>query len=122
MADVNDLVRLRCQISAISTTFDHYWGRGSKLQNFCLFVYMRIISIYPRKLAILGNIEFASSHPNSLTHVQRHFTKPGSQAEVKLLGLLFDNEGVNKIIPVDGPETPKGLNDIAVIFLALFVP
>ncbi len=122
MADVDDLVRLRRQTSAPSTMFDHYQGRGSKLQKFCLFVYMRVISIYPCKLAILGNIEFVSSHPNSLTHVQQHFTKPGSQAEVKLLGPLFDNDGVSEIIPVDGPETPEGFNNIAVILLALFVP
>ncbi len=122
MADVDDLVRLWRQTSAPSTMFDHYWGRSSKLQNFCLFVYICVISIYPRKLAISGDIEFASSHLNSLTHVQRHFTKSGSQAEVKLLGPLFDNDGVGKIIPVDGPETPEGLNNIAVILLVLFVP
>ncbi len=122
MADVDDLVRLRCQTSAPSTTFDHYWGRGSKLQNFCLFIYMRVINIYPRKLAISSDIEFVSSHPNSLTHVQRHFTKPRSQAEVKILGPLFDNDGIGEIIPVDRPETPEGLNDIAVILLTLFVP
>ncbi len=122
MADVDDLVRLQYQISALFTTFDHYWGRGSKLQNFGLFVYMRIISIYPHKLAISGGIDFASSHPNSLTYVQQHFTKPGSQAEVKLLRPLFDNDGGGKIIPVDGSETLEGLNNIAIILLTLFVP
>ncbi len=98
MTDVDDLVRLRRQISALSIMFDNYWGRDSKLQNFCLFIYIHIISIYPRKLAISSDIEFASSHPNNLTHVQRHFTKPGSQAEVKLLWPLFDNDGVGEII------------------------
>ncbi len=69
MADVDDLVRLRRQTSAPFTIFDHYRGRGSKLQNFCLFVYIRVISIYSRKLAISGDIKFASSHPYSLIHV-----------------------------------------------------
>lgn len=122
IVDVDDLVRLRHQISAPSTTFDQYWGQGSKLQKFSIFVYMCVISIYPRKLAISSNIEFVFSHANNLTHVQQYFIKRGSQAEFKLLGPLFDNNSVGKIIPADGPETPEGLNDIAIIFLALFVP
>lgn len=121
-SDVDDLVRLRRQTSAPSTTFDHYCGRGSRLQNFCLFVYMRVIGIYPRKLAIQGDIEFAPSHRHNLTHVQRHFTKPGSQAEVKLLGQLFNSDGLGETMSIEGPETAEGLNDIAVILLALFVP
>lgn len=122
MADVDDLIRFRRRTLAPFITFDHYWGQGSKLQKFCLFVYLRVISIYPCKLAIPRDIEFASSHLNNFTHVQRHFTKPGSQAEVKLLGPLFDYDDVGEIITADRLETPEGLNNIAVIFLALFVP
>lgn len=83
---------------------------------------MRIISIYPCKLIISGNIEFASSHLNNLTHVQQHFTKPRNQAEVKLLGPLFNNDGISKIIPADELETSESFNNMAVIFLILFVP
>lgn len=69
IADVDNLVRLRRQISAPFTTFNHDWGRDSKLYKFCFFEYMHVISIYRRKLAISGNIEFASSHPNNFTHI-----------------------------------------------------
>lgn len=82
---------------------------------------MRIISIYPCKLTISGYIEFVFTYPNSLTYVQQHFTKPGSQTEVKLLGILFDNDDVDKIIPPDGPEISESLNNILVILLTLFV-
>ncbi len=83
---------------------------------------MRVIGIYPRKLAISSDIEFDSSHLKHQSQVQRHFTKPGSQAEVKLLGPLFDNDGLDDIISADDPKTAEGYNNIAVILLVLFVP
>ncbi|MCJ1342680.1 hypothetical protein MMC31_000867 [Peltigera leucophlebia] len=83
---------------------------------------MRVISIYPRKLANSSDIEFESSHPRHQTHVQRHSTKPGSQADVKLIGPLFDSDGLSNIISADDPGTVEGHNDIVVILLALFVP
>ncbi len=119
---VNDLLRLRCQTSAPPTMFYHSRCRGSRLQNFCLFVYMRVISIYPQKLAISSNIEFDSSHLKNQSQVQWHFTKSGSQAEFKLLGPLFDNDGLGDIISADDPKIAEGYNNIAVILLALFVP
>ncbi|MCJ1349552.1 hypothetical protein MMC31_007793 [Peltigera leucophlebia] len=83
---------------------------------------MRVISIYPRKLANSSDIEFESSHPRHQTHVQRYSTKTGSQADVKLIGPLFDNDGLSNIISADDPRTAEGHNDIVVILLALFVP
>ncbi len=102
--------------------FDYYRCRGVRLQIFCLFVYMCVVSINPRKLVNSSNIEFEPIHPKYQTHVQRHFTKPGSSAEVKLLGPLFDSDGLDDIILADDPGTAEGYNDIAVILLALFVP
>ncbi len=102
--------------------FDHYRCRGGRLQKFCLFVYMRIVSIYPRKLVNSSKIEFEPSHLKYQTLVQRHVTKPGSPAEVKLLGLLFDSDSLDNIISIDDPGTVESHNNIAVILLALFVP
>ncbi len=82
---------------------------------------MRVIGIYPQKLAISSNIEFNSSHPKYQSLIQRYFTKLGSQAGVKLLGPLFDNKGLGIIISADDSETAEGYNNIAVILLALFV-
>ncbi len=67
---IDDLLRLWHQTSAPPTMFDHYRCHGSRLQNFCLFVYMRVIGIYPRKLAISSNIEFDFSHPKYYFQVQ----------------------------------------------------
>ena len=54
--------------------------------------------------------------------MQQHFTNPGSPAEFKLLGPLFDSDALGDIISADDPGTVEGHNDIAVILLALFVP
>ena len=83
---------------------------------------MYVISIYFQKLASSIDIEFQSSHPKYHTYVQQHFTKSESYAKVKLLRLLFDNDGFSNIIPVDDPETAEDYNNIAVILLVLFVP
>ncbi len=83
---------------------------------------MHIISIYLQKFAISSDIEFESSHPKYQTHVQRYFAKPRSQAEVKLLGPLFDNDGLGNIVSVDNLETAVGYTNIPMILLALFVP
>lgn len=101
--------------------FDHYCCREIRLQKFYLFVYIRIISIYPQKFASSSDIEFKPSHIKHQTHVQRHLTKPRSPVEIKLLRLLFDSDSLRNIILVDDPGTTKGHNNIAVILLALFM-
>ncbi len=69
-SNVDDFVQLRRQTSAPPTMFDHYHCRGISLQKFCLFVYMRVVNIYPQKLANSSDIEFKPSHPKYQTHVQ----------------------------------------------------
>ncbi len=83
---------------------------------------MRVIGIYPQKLTISSNIKFDSSHPKYQSQVQQYFSKPRSQADVKLLGPLFDNDGLGNIIFADNPKIIKGYNNIVVILLVLFVP
>lgn len=83
---------------------------------------MRIISIYPLKLANSSNIEFQSSHPRYQTYLQKHFIKPESQAKVKLLRPLFHKDGFDNIISADDLGTMKGHNNIAIILLAQFMP
>ncbi len=56
-------------MSALQIIFDYYRYQESKFQNFYLFIYMRVISIYPQKLAISSDIEFESSHPKYPTYV-----------------------------------------------------
>ncbi len=121
-SNIDDFVRLQRQISALPTMFDHYCCRGVRLKKFCLFVYMRVVNIYSRKLANSSNIEFEPSHPKYQTHLQRHFTKTMNPAEVKLLGPLFDSDSLDNIISADDSRTVEGHKDIAVILLALFVP
>lgn len=82
---------------------------------------MRIVNIYLWKLANSSDIEFEFSHPEYQTHVQQHFIKPGSLAEIKLLRPLFNSDGYRDKISADDPRTAKDCNNIAVILLALFV-
>ena len=119
---VNDFVRLQYQTSASSTMFDHYRCQMSRLQNFCLFVYMRIINISPQKLANSNDIDFESSHLRHQPHLQQHFMKSGSQAKVKLLGPWFGSDGLGNIISADDFGIAESHNDIVVILIALFVP
>ena len=119
---INDFIRLWHQTSASFIMFDHYCCQRSRLQIFCLFIYMYVISIYLWKLANSNNIEFKPSHLRQQTYVQQHFTKPGSQAKIKLLGPLFDSDGLGNIIFADDPRTTEDYNDITIILLALFVP
>ncbi len=121
-SNVDDFVQLRHQISAPPTMFDHFCCRRGRLQKFCLFVYMHIVSIYPLKLANLSDIKFEPNHPKYQTHVERHFTKPESPAKIKLLGPLFDSDNFDDIISVDDPRTVEGHNNIVIILLTLFVP
>ena len=51
-SSVNNFLQFRRQSSTPPTMFDCYCCQRSRLQNFCLFMYMRVISIYPRKLVI----------------------------------------------------------------------
>lgn len=44
---INNLLRLPCQISTSLTIFDNYCYSGSRLSNFYLFMYKRVINIYP---------------------------------------------------------------------------
>ncbi len=83
---------------------------------------MRVVNIYPRKLANLSDMEFEPSHPKCQTRVQRYFTKPRSLAEFKLLGPLFDSNGLGDIILADDPKIAEGYKNIAIILLALFIP
>lgn len=118
---VNDFIKLRRQISAFLSMFNHYCCWKSKLQNFCFFIYVHVVSIFPWQFANSSDIEFESSYLIYQTHMQQHWIKPGSQAEVKLLGLLFDNDGLGNIIFADNLRTVKGHNNITIVLLALFV-
>lgn len=69
-----------------------------------------------------SNIEFESSHLKYQTYIQRHFTKPRSLAEVKLLGPLFDNDGRGNIISANDVETAESYNNIVVILPTFFFP
>lgn len=53
--------------------------------------------------------------------MQQNFTQPGSQAEFKLLGPLFNIDSLGNINLADNPRTAEGNNNIVVILLVLFV-
>lgn len=82
---------------------------------------MYVISIYPRNFTKLCNIKFELSYPKYQTHVQQYFTKAENQAEVKLLGPLFDSDGFGNIISVNDSGITESYNNIAVILLVLIV-
>ena len=109
-------------MSTLHIIYNYYYCQKNRHQNFGLFEYMYIISIYPQKLAIFSGIEFESSHLKYQTHIQQYFMKSGSQAEIKLLELLFDNDGLGNIIHIDDFKTIEGYNNIVTILLALFMP
>ncbi len=66
---VDDFLRLRRQISASPIIFDHYHCQGSRFQNFYLFIYIYVISIYLQKLETSSDIKFESSHPKYQTYI-----------------------------------------------------
>lgn len=60
---VNNVLQLRRQTLALPKLFDHYCCGRSRLQHFCLFMYIRVISIYLQKIAISSDIKFEFNHP-----------------------------------------------------------
>lgn len=120
-SNVDDFVRLRQQVKTPSTMFENYTARGNRFHNFCLYVYLRVVDVFPRKLAQKGDIDFSHSHRNQHNLVQRHGTRD-SPSVIKLLGQLCDTEDIDDTILIDHANEDGKLNNIAVILLALFVP
>lgn len=119
---MGDFVKLHSQTLAPFTKFDHYCGHGDRLKNFCLFVYIQVVNVILRKLERQGNIQFVLSYLNYYTHIQQHFTKLESKAEVKLLSQLFDCNSVSEVILTDLSNITEDFNNIIIILLALFMP
>lgn len=68
-SDIHDFLRLRHSTLTPSTMFDYYCCKGSKYENFCLFVHICVISIYSQKLANSSNIKFEFSHSRHQIYV-----------------------------------------------------
>lgn len=58
----DDIVRLRRQTNTPSTIFDHYSAQGTRLQKLCLYVYVRVINIIPRRISQKSDMEFGYDH------------------------------------------------------------
>ena len=78
---------------------------------------IKIILTFIKSLSLL----YFPSYLKHQTYVQRHFTKPKCQAEVKLLRPLFDSDSLSNIIFADDPGTARGHNDIVITLLVMFV-
>lgn len=67
--DGNNFVVLRQQTDTPSSLLDHYSARATRLRNFCLYDYVRVINIISRKNRGPNDIEFADHHRNTISYV-----------------------------------------------------
>ncbi len=117
--DGDNFVVLRQQTDTPLSLLDHYFARGTCLQNFCLYDYVWVIIVIPHKRKQVNDFNFADNHRNGTSFMQRHITK-GKPAIVKLLGCLYDNMDSNNDVSIDDSNSRN--DDSAIVLLALFVP
>jgi len=103
--------------------FDHYQWCGPSFFAFCLYEYVKLVTIKPRSSATSRDIDFATGHPNHDSHVQ-HYSEKASvhRYMVALIGPLSENQSLEDSVRGGHPETTAIQNDLAEIFLALLLP
>ncbi len=117
--DGDNFVVLRQQTDTPLSLLDHYSTKGTRLRNFCLYDYVQVIIVIPRKRKQVNDFDFADDHRNGTSFVQRHITK-GKPAIVKLLGRLYDNMDSNDDVSIINSNSRN--DNIAMVLLTLFVP
>jgi hypothetical protein len=119
----NELLMLNASNNMPFNMLDHYRWRGTSLFAFCLYEYIKLVTIKPRSSAASQDIEFATAHPNYSTHVQ-HYSERASvhRYMVTLIGSLSENQSLEDSVRGGHPQTSAIQNDLAEIFLALLLP
>lgn len=115
-----------CTYNANATTptsiFDNYKWRGELLSSFSIFEYCMLVRTRSSRDATAQDINFSPNHPRHLTHVQRLALSPSQVSTVTLQGQLTEFQAAEDSLPGGHPTTTAILNDMAEIFLGLFVP
>ena len=103
--------------------FDYYQWYSPLFFTFCLYKYVKLVTIKPRSSAMSRDIDFATGYPNHDSHVQ-HYSEKASvhQYMVALIGPLSENQSLEDSVRGRHPETTAIQNDLAEIFLALLLP
>jgi hypothetical protein len=102
--------------------FDNYKWRGFPLASFSFFEYCMLVQTRSRQGALPDNFEFDPSHPKCSTSVQRVARSKSQIATVIFNGQLTQFQAAEDSVPGGHPTTDAILNDLAEIFLGLFVP
>jgi hypothetical protein len=102
--------------------FDNYKWRGIHLPLFSFFEYSMFIQARSKRDALLPCFQFDPSHPKFCSFVQRLAISKAQIATVIFNGQLTQYQTAEDSIPGGHPTTDAILNDLAEIFIGLFVP
>ena len=102
--------------------FDNYKWRGDFLTPFSFFEYCMLVQTRSKQRNLSNHFEFDTSHPKSDTCVQRVARSKSQIATVIFNGQLTQYQTAEDSVPGGHPITDAIMNDLAEIFLGLFVP
>lgn len=102
----NELAMLNASNCVPLSMLDHHRWRGTTFFAFCLYEYVKLVTIKPRSLATSQGVDFAADHPHHNTHVQHYSEKaPVHRYMVALIGSLSENQSLEDGIRGGHPET-----------------
>lgn len=107
---------------APTNIFDNYKLRGQMLSHLSIFEYCMLVRTKRSQDATTEDLPFDDIHPRHRTHVQRLAHCPSQIATVTLQGELTEFQSAEDSIPGGNPLTAAIRNDLAEIFLGLFIP
>ena len=105
------------------SVFDHYHYRGPPFSKFCLYDYVKLVTVLPIRSGTTRDIAFSSEHPDHEELIQRFSERMSPNTyTVALVGSLSENQALEDSVRGGHPETESMRNDLALILLALLVP
>ena len=104
------------------SVFDNYRWRGPQLASLSLYEYCMLVETRTMRSAITDDVNFDPAHPRSTTHIQHLARAPAQIATVTFSGQFSQFQEAEDSVPGGHPETEAIRNDLAEIFLGLFVP
>jgi hypothetical protein len=102
--------------------FDNYKWRGIRLAPFSFFEYCMLVQTRRKQSATPDDPEFDHSHPKASSLVQRIASSKSQVATVIFNGQLTQFQTAEDTIPGGHPTTDAIVEDLAEIFIGLFVP